>query len=67
MGSLCRMGLQKRKFLFQTSRGWHHCVCFSTIAHSLLSALMYMDCMHVVMLKPASVYFTFISDYGYLV
>ena len=46
MESLCRVGLQKRKFLFQTSRGWHHCVCFSTIAHSLLSALMYMDCIY---------------------
>lgn len=31
-----------------------------------VSALMYMDCMHAVMLKPASVHFTFISDYGYL-
>ena len=33
------------------------------------SALMYtcMDCMHAVMLKPASVHFTFISDYGYLI
>ena len=30
------------------------------------SALMYMDCMHAVMLTPASVHFTFISDYGYL-
>ena len=27
------------------------------------SALMYMDCIHVVMLKPASVHSTFISDY----
>ena len=31
------------------------------------SALMYMDCIHAVMLKPASVHFTFISDYGYLI
>ena len=27
-----------------------------------VSALMYMDCMHAVMLKPSSVHFTFISD-----
>ena len=47
MGSLCRVGFQKRKFLFQTSRGQH-----SVSA----SALMYIDCMHAVMLKPASVY-----------
>ena len=31
------------------------------------SALMYLDCMHAVMLKPASVHFTFISGYGYLI
>ena len=31
------------------------------------SALMYMDCIHAVMLKPASVHFTFMSDYGYLI
>ena len=31
------------------------------------SALMYMNCIHEVMLKPASVHFTFISDYGYLI
>ena len=31
------------------------------------SALMYMDCIYAVMLKPASVRFTFISDYGYLI
>ena len=31
------------------------------------SALMYMDCVHAVMLKPASVHFTFISDYDYLI
>ena len=31
------------------------------------SAVMRMDCMHAVMLKPASVHFTFISDYGYLI
>ena len=31
------------------------------------SALMYMECIHAVMLKPASVHFTFISDYGYLI
>ena len=55
MESLFRMGLQKRKFLFQTSRGWH------TVS---ASALVYMDFMHAVMLKPASVYFTFISEYG---
>ena len=30
-----------------------------------VSALMYVDCMHAVMLKPASVHFTFISEYGY--
>ena len=29
LGSLARMGLLKRKFLSQMSRGWHHCVCFS--------------------------------------
>ena len=29
------------------------------------SALMYMDGIHAVILKPASVHFTFISDYGY--
>ena len=57
MGSLCRMVLQKRKLLFQTSRGWH------TVS---ASALIYMDFMHAVMLKPASVHFTFISDYEYL-
>ena len=57
MGSSCRMVLQKRKLLFQTSRGWH------TVS---ASALMYMDFKHAVMLKPASVHFTFISDYEYL-
>ena len=31
------------------------------------SALINMDCMHAVMLKPASVHFTFISDYCYLI
>ena len=31
------------------------------------SALMYMDGIHEVILKPASVHFTFISDYGYLI
>lgn len=30
-----------------------------------VSALMYMDCMHAVTLKPASVHFTFISEYDY--
>ena len=28
-------GLQKRKFLFQTSRGWHHCVRLSINVHGL--------------------------------
>ena len=31
------------------------------------SVLMYMHSVHAVMLKPASVHFTFISDYGYLI
>ena len=31
------------------------------------SALMYMHSVHAVMLKPTSVHFTFISDYGYLI
>ena len=35
LGSLARMGLQKRKFLIQTSRDQHHCVCFSTNVYGL--------------------------------
>ena len=31
------------------------------------SVLTYMHSVHAVMLKPASVHFTFISDYGYLI
>ena len=60
LGSLARMGLQKRKFLIYFRRP----VVFIT---EFASALMYMDCMHAVMLKPASVHFTFISGYGYLI
>ena len=60
VGSLARMGLQKRKFLIQTSDPE---ISITVSA----SALMYMDCIHVGMLKPASVHFTFISCYGYLI
>ena len=59
-GSLCRVGLQKRKLTPISQRPE---VGITVSA----SALMYMDCIHAVMLKPASVHFTFISDYGYLI
>ena len=35
LGSLARMALQKRKFLIQTSRGWHHYACFSNNVYGL--------------------------------
>ena len=54
------MGLQKRKLTPISQRPE---VGITVSA----SALMYMDCIHAVMLKPASVHFTFISDYGYLI
>ena len=35
LGSLARMGLQKRKFLISESRGWHHSVCFNSNVYGL--------------------------------
>ena len=54
LGSLARMGLQKRKFLIYFRRLEVGITLFA-------STVMYMDCMHAVMLKYASVHFTFIS------
>ena len=51
LGSLARMGLQKRKYFSRRLE-----VGITLFA----STVMYMDCMHAVMLKHASVHFTFI-------
>ena len=35
LGSLARMGYKRESSLFQTSRGWHHSVCFNSNVYGL--------------------------------